>query len=414
MKKILIAGFHNLDNYGSGMMGLVTIDGLSRRLSGPLEFHCDLDPGTDIDEIRGELPDGEGRVRVTEYVYRPLPPITSFEGISKRLRLFFGDRSASNLDAIVVLGGDDISEYYRPNIWRVLAGYWRRARAIPVILLGQTIGPFQLKPNRRAARYLLPALLIVPRDRWTTSYLQTEFGLGKRLIQGSDLAYTALPLQARADIESETLARHGLATGQYATVVVSAMQSAGYYTSDREAYLDSWKLIVERVLDHPGMQGRSVCLLAHTFGRFGDEAANIADLLARLSPGCRARVIPVTQRVLPTRARFILGNGLFTITGRMHPAVSTFQMGKPAVALSYSQKYQGVIGTMIGRADLIVEANDPELWASRKVVDLTIERVDHLLAGYDRMCAEIRSAMAEQVELVETSLDRVAAWIERR
>jgi hypothetical protein len=136
------------------------------------------------------------------------------------------------------------------------------------------------------------------------------------------------------------------------------MQGAGYYTPDRGLYLQRWKETVEGLLDLPQMAGRRICLLAHTYGIYGDESRNVVDVFSLLSEEARQRVVPVPDRILPTRARFILGNGLFTISGRMHPAVSTFQMGKPAIALAYSKKYNGVIGTMIGRGDLILDAND--------------------------------------------------------
>jgi colanic acid/amylovoran biosynthesis protein len=302
-------------------------------------------------------------------------------------------------------------EYYGSRAWRHLLTYWVTAQASPVVLLGQTIGPFEMPKNRLAARFLMPSLTVVARDRWTTSYLQSEFGLGDRLVQGSDLAWADLPLQHRQDIEADILNRFGLLPDSYATIVISGMQGAGYYTPDRGLYLQRWKETVEGLLDLPQMAGRRICLLAHTYGIYGDESRNVVDVFSLLSEEARQRVVPVPDRILPTRARFILGNGLFTISGRMHPAVSTFQMGKPAIALAYSKKYNGVIGTMIGRGDLILDANDPALWSSGEIVSAMLALAADVLARHQTLCTEIRQAVAVQKGIVKTSLDNAVAMV---
>ena len=54
--KILILHFSSLNNYGSGMMGLITIQALIDRFGTEnLEIHCDFNVDTNIDEIKSEL-----------------------------------------------------------------------------------------------------------------------------------------------------------------------------------------------------------------------------------------------------------------------------------------------------------------------------------------------------------------------
>jgi colanic acid/amylovoran biosynthesis protein len=336
-------------------------------------------------------------------------PVPRSPGIGGRIAKFLGPGDAAGADMAIMLGGDDISEYYRPNIWRVLLPMWGWTRHMPVVLLGQTIGPFNLRANRLFARFLFPSFRIIPRDLWTTQYLGDEFALDDCLTQGSDLAYADLPLQHRSDIRDEVLARFGLEPDGYATVVISAMQKSGYYTPDRDMYLKRWVEIVEGLLDLPEMAGRKVCLLAHTFSNlYGEESDYIAELMRILPEGRRARVVPVTERVLQTRARFILGNGLMTLTGRMHPAVSTFQMGKPAITHAYSAKYEGVIGTMLGRSDLILDANDPALWADGRIVGMTLAKAAETLGRHEALCSDIRARIAEQKRHVDAAMTVVA------
>ena len=411
--RILIDGLPSLDNYGTAMMGLVTIAGLAERLPGPILFRIPMFDGTDIGEIESECGIDRARVRIERYAHPPRPPLRTPAGLLDRLRSLMMGPADSPCDLMIVLGGDDISEYYRPNIWKIILQYWTQARAAPVVLLGQTIGPFKRLPNRLAARMLMPALRIVARDRWTTAYLAREFGLGSSVVQGSDLAYCDLPLQHDAGIAADMLARHGLVPDDYATVIVSGLQSNGYYTRDQDAYYARWRDIVEALLALPAMAGKRICLLAHTFGLYGDEAENIARVHALLSPEAQARVVVIRERVLATRARAVLGNGLFTVTGRMHPAVSTFQMGKPAITLAYSAKYEGVIGTMLGRSDLIIDANDPALWAGAGIVDAVAAKARDVLDRHEALCADIRARILEQKQIVAERLDEVAALAKR-
>jgi colanic acid/amylovoran biosynthesis protein len=414
MATIIIRGIKALDNFGTAMMAMVTIQDLAANIPGKVRFECNFHPTTDPEELFSELDVDRSRVTMVPFVRRPRPPIASLKGLAYRWRMLSGDRSTADGDLFVVLGGDDLSEYYGLRIWRSIFSLWLTGRTMPVVLLGQTIGPFKRRMNRLATRFLMRDLLVVARDQWTTSYLQTEFGLGQNLKQGTDLAWADLPLQHRQDIESEVLTRFGLRTDEYATVVVSAMQVMGYYTPDRDMYLRRWKETVEALLDLPEMADRRICLLAHTFATYGDEGKNVVDVYDLLSDAAKARVVPIPDRLLATRARFVLGNGLFTITGRMHPAVSTFQMGKPAITLSYSKKYEGVIGTMIGRSDLILEGNDPALWSSGEIVTSMIAKARDVLGRHETLCAEIRDAVAQQKAVVADMLETTTALVQPR
>ncbi len=405
MKKVMVQFFQSLDNYGTGMMGLVTLDRLQRALGEPITVECDFFASTDMAEIQEELGVGEDRIKLKRYVR------TGTYTMKDKLKKLVHHARAGDVrgrDMVIVLGGDDLSEYYSRDVWKTLVKLRLWASHAPIVLLGQTAGPFNLKRNRLATRALFPKFHMFPRDQWCTQYLHGEFGLRSSVIQSADLAFSDLPRQHDKAIEREVLTRYGLEPDGYVTLVASAMQKTGYYTKDEAAYLDNWRVIAETLLRSDAMAGRKICLLAHTFTDwYGHEPDYVDKLLALIGPALRDRVVPVRERVLQTRARFILGNGLLTITGRMHPAISTFQMGKPAISLSYSKKYEGIIGTMLGRSDLIIEANDPALWASGDVARLALERVDYVMANQDRLRTEIRGAVDRQKAIIDDTFDRL-------
>lgn len=53
MKRILIEHFQSLDNYGTGMMGLVTVQALADRYgTAEVEFHCDFADAATLEAVR--------------------------------------------------------------------------------------------------------------------------------------------------------------------------------------------------------------------------------------------------------------------------------------------------------------------------------------------------------------------------
>jgi hypothetical protein len=158
---------------------------------------------------------------------------------------------------------------------------------------------------------------------------------------------------------------------------------------------------------------RETRLLPHTFGYY-DEAQMIRDVLAGCNESTRRKLICLTDKIFPTRARIVLGNGLFSITGRMHAAVSTFQMGKPAICITYSKKYDGVIGQNLGRSDLLVDGRRPQCWLEGRICPEVMERVNYVFAQQVNLTHQIQRVVPEQKRLVARSLEQVAFCIQQR
>jgi len=74
------------------------------------------------------------------------------------------------------------------------------------------------------------------------------------------------------------------------------------------------------------------------------------------------RLIFIDDTMLASQARKLLTGGILTITGRMHPAISSFSLNTPAISLSYSVKYQGIIGNDLGLNELVVDAKGDDRW----------------------------------------------------
>lgn len=390
MKKILIKNFPNVNNYGTAMMGLITIQSLIKNYGiENIEIYCCFNEYAVKEEAYREL---EGVIELKNYTNR------EFDSESKVKNLFlkkvfilwnmFFNNEKKMFDKIIVLGGDDFSEYYSKYFASVqLYKLWRLSKHTEIVMLGQTIGPFVSVINRFTFKKLLPKLDVYARDPWTVQYFQKEFDLNIKLM--GDLAFNPLPLQSDLALESSILKEYKLDKNSYSTVVISGLFESGYYCESEELYLLRHQEVIQELLEVNTLLDKKVVLLAHTFPPFGDESSLVMKLFNKFSEKEKERIVVVIEKILPTKARFILGNGLFSITGRMHPAVSTFQMGKPSIMLSYSAKYHGVIGKGLNRSDLIIDANNSDLWVSGEIVSLVKDRVTYVLHNYSKLASEI-------------------------
>ena len=404
MKKVLILHFGCLNNYGTGMMGLVVINELSKIYPKDTVYYSDYNKYSTYEEIKSEL---HNDVNLATFTPKEIDfsKYKWMRSIQKR-KYIIDASEIKEFDEIIVLGGDDLSEYYTDKIYRELIKYWRWSKTAPLTLLGQSIGPFNKKKNRFVIKHFFKNIPIYVRDYWSATYLKSEFGLNKNLHQAADLAFLDLPLQHDKAIESEILARYKLTKNNYVCIVISGLVGK-YYTKDRTKYFNVFKEVIKQIKNNEKLKGFKIVLLAHTFPPHGNEGDLIKHFYKELSTSEKEQVVPIHQRILETRARFILGNGYFTLTGRMHAAVSTFQMGKPAISLSYSAKYKGVIGMNLGRNDLIIESNNAQLWDTGKIIPLINEKIAYLVKNHTAICADIKEKVEIQKGLVNTCFKEI-------
>lgn len=402
MKKILLKNFKNLNNYGSGMMGLITLSETYNRLHGNVKFYSDFDEYADMKQILNEL----NIDNINLNVYSP-PKLNQKNKVSflkplYTLKNILSNEGASEFDLVIILGGDDLSEYYGKHIWPVFLNLNSWASKTKVVLFGQSIGPFNYWYNRLSFKMLAKKTQIFTRDEYCFNYLKKDLGIKKNVTLSGDIAFLKLPLEDNKSYENNILKQYNLEKNKYVSIVISGLFGK-YYTQNLDDYFNTYKQLIFKLKSNPKLKDYKVCLLAHTFPPHGNEA----DILAQFENylGATDNVVFIKEKILQANARFILGNGILTITGRMHASVSTFEMGKPSISLAYSVKYYGVIGDNLGRNDLIIDANDSELWKNDIMVNLICGKIDYVLNDYEKILIEIKEKVNTQKTMVNKAFD---------
>lgn len=408
MKKMKILHLSNTYNYGTAMMGINFLNYLSENLTQKIECECDFSCKEDYERIINEIKNLKNIVLSSKTFLNVnnsiIKKITNkFKGIINAFR--------EKSDYIVILGGDDLSEYYES--WRIsfkLIELYIMSKRKKVFLVGQTIGKFY-SWRIPLAKYCLKNCYIYSRDKNCTKYLNDIIKLNN-INQSSDLAFLDLPLQRQYIDNNNLLEKYKLEKDKYICIIPSGLSSK--YTTNYQNYLNSYILIVKTIYNIFRSKSVKILLLPHVLKpSCVDDRKIIKYIKDNLTDNIKNNILFIENELSTTETRIILSNGLFTLTGRMHGAVSTFQMKKPALCLSYSIKYAGVIGGL-GFNDLIIEANDDKIWNENTIISLILEKINYLLKNYDSIITRIDTQIKNEKILSLKQIKDIAEIINNK
>ncbi|CDM67941.1 Hypothetical protein CM240_0776 [Clostridium bornimense] len=393
--KVLINRVYNTYNIGSAMMAINLIYYMYNNEK-EIEFYTDIDDEDNLRRLRLSCCTDKiymnniklSSKTIAEKVIDKLMNITIRKFDEGKINFLYSRRLKKYAKAIeeqytkvIILGGDDLSsEYPLRGIMHQIKMIDSLSDNIKVILFGHTLGPFE---GKKAAyiHKVLEKCMICPRDIVTYDYLKERLRKGNIELT-ADLAFLDLPNPG------EKYRNNKFIKGDcdYITLIPSGLYK--YYTNDRNRYLEVWSNIVKSILNNKELRKYKIIFMSHvTKPDSVSDILIIDDLIeklnSQLSEELKKRIVRICySEMLPYEARDILGGGYFTLTGRMHGAVSTFQMGKPAISIAYSNKYKGVIGGL-GFNDLIIDGKGEKLWRGNEIVDEVDKIIEKIILNYD-------------------------------
>ncbi|HHU76362.1 MAG TPA: polysaccharide pyruvyl transferase family protein, partial [Firmicutes bacterium] len=175
--KVMVSHIPNTFNYGSAMMAINLIYYLNKKINDNVGFFVDTRTDEDLQnlikstglkniEANNKLPDKKDFIATGKNVNMDLNWIGAY-----------CDEITNYYNCFIVLGGDDLSEYYsKEQVTYELFKINRIAAKIPVLLIGQTVGPFTAWRKGYAVD-MLKTSRIFTRDYLTSEYLKNELGI---------------------------------------------------------------------------------------------------------------------------------------------------------------------------------------------------------------------------------------------
>lgn len=381
---ILITNLNNTYNYGSMMMGENLITYLNKHFQN-VNYYIDAKNIEHVNRLK------EACSYDNIYLDK-IFDITLITNKIKGIRRFerkFKDEIAYKkchnfYDAIFILGGDDFSElYYKiPSESNLVINSLKHINNLnncsKLYMIGQTIGPYT-DERLELAKKVFNDIKIYSRDNTSAEYLEKN---GIKVNISRDLAFLNLNLQ-NSQSETAILRKYSLKKDEYIIIVGTGLFEN--YETDKH----TMKIAFEQIINNLKKKypDKKIVWLSHVLNCNATDNRMLETLNKDLFD------LIIDNAILPNEARFILGNGYFTVTCRMHAAVSTFQMKKPAICLSYSPKYNGVIARGLNMEDLVIEAKGQELWR-KNIVDLIMNKVEYIERNYGQLQQKIEKEVS--------------------
>lgn len=377
------------NNYGNLMMASAFIENFVElsRDNNHIEFYIDNENEEELERLNNSL-EKKLDIKIDNRFSNKKVYTGLIKKINKLVNLIKEiSHNKHNFDCHVYLGGDCISEYYGIREFIIdIISMKLISKKSKVFLVGQTMGPFS-GYRISLAKNCLKDCYIYTRDDNCFNYLKDILEL-KNIYKSRDLAFLDIPHQNNSLIKKQTLDKFKC-NEEYITIVASGL--IGSYTSNEEAYINEYIKIIEYIIQNTSYK---VLLLAHVIHNpASDDTRAINEIMDKILDEYKNRIIVVDKLIMPHEARILLGEGIMTITGRMHAAVSSLNMGIVPLCLSYSVKYKGVVGIGFNLKDLIIECRNDSIWENEEVSKLVIEKIKYILDNKVKLKKDIKERL---------------------
>ncbi len=282
-----------------------------------------------------------------------------------------------------------------------------------LILLPQTLGPFNRRLTKNLAKYvMLRANLIYSRDYTGLAEMRRFLPASQqeqKLRFCYDIGFVLDPIKpAHLDLGDFFIQRNNSITIGFN---ISGLLYMGGYSRNNmfQLKLDYAELVTEIIDFLLKKENTVVLLIPHVFGLSEDsenDASVCNKVYSELKEKYSSRLFCVNRAHDQNEIKYIIGLCDFFIGSRMHACIAALSQFIPAVAIAYSPKFFGVIQT-IEMESLVA---DPKRMNSERVISVinqAYEQRDELCAKLETKIPEVqRAILAEFRRIVDASIEK--------
>ena len=244
----------------------------------------------------------------------------------------FGQAIKNTSLVAAINGGDGFSDIYNTRLFflRLKDSQIAMKRNIPVILLPQTIGPFNEAANRKIADLILKyASKVYVRDDCFINELR-ELGIDYE--ETKDLSFYMQPEPWNIDIKENPIG-----------VNVSGLAYSNNFRSLKGQF-NNYPELIDRLICTFRDKGHTVYLIPHSYNYQNPESDNddmIACRQAYEKLKDKSAVYVVDKNLTSPQVKYLISKMSFFIGTRMHANFAAIYTGVPVFGLAYSYKFKG-------------------------------------------------------------------------
>ncbi len=278
-----------------------------------------------------------------------------------------------------IAGGDSFSDIYGLGrfIYVTLPQLLTLSMGKQLILLPQTLGPFNKRITRAVSRYILGrSSLIYSRDQEGLEEIKSILPSGynpENVRFCYDVGFVLEPAPPQTPEMMDLFSRKMEAATLVGLNVSGLLYIGGYTQNNMFGLRMDYREFIFRLIDFlVERKGAHVVLIPHVFGA-AEERESDSTVCQQVYEKLRARypdkIFTVREKYDQGGIKYIIGLCDFFIGSRMHACIAALSQNIPAVAVAYSKKFKGVLKT-IGAEALVA---DPRLMKEDEVFRI-IER----------------------------------------
>ena len=415
---ILVTGIASLGNKGQLAMLLSLMEGLRKKSPGRQFTVISYDAQKDAQRIVNDnvriIPHGF----YNRYIPHPWSMIVLFTGVLRCLihvifwKLFKWTRFPHYLkayhecDLVVDISGDSITDDYgfQVTLLALFNLYLGVLFNKPTCVCAQTLGLYRklLGLTKRVARFVFKRVsLITLRDEESYSYLQS-IGVTGNTEYTADLAFNLEPIER--DNAQEILKDENIQLDPELPIVAIAPSSViAVYASAkwgsslkerRDTYLQCMADVSTAILK----QQVQILFIPHVVLGTPDDLSIIEAIIKKMK--FTKNVHRITEELGPRELKGIIRLCDAMVGSRMHSTVASAGANVPTIAIAYSKKYYGVVGTIIGDENVC----DVRYLAPDEMTDKIISGVSEILATSKNM--QIKKVTETRLENVHKASQR--------
>lgn len=309
---------------------------------------------------------------------------------------------AKQFDLAVATGGDNVSsDYGTPSIY-FAAMHQIADEGVPLVMLGQSIGPFRQKEHRESfLKIAARTKLITVRETASLAYLRDELKLSEDKVKlTADTAFLLEP--APAEWAEKVMASFGLDMSRPIIAVSASGGIASFAEADKQNHGEALARMIRRLTAETGAQ---VLLIPHV----EDHRASNNDLMM-CDEVMRRMDYPADLRLArgyftSNEYKAIVARCQMVVAERMHVAIAGLSSAVATFVIGYSVKGHGIMSDCFevdSRADgLVVPLQDFMADSSQDDKILSVwNRRDQLSAKLSERLPAIKAMSAKNFKLL--------------
>jgi colanic acid/amylovoran biosynthesis protein len=292
----------------------------------------------------------------------------------------------NDLDKIIILGGDDLTEDYG---WINLVLQLLKINTLlnsgkQIYLVGQTMGPYYSFRKSLVKSLLKRVTKIYARDVITYNYLK-DMGL-KNIDRIPDLAL--LPLAKETNIHKDQ---------KYIIFCPSELIYRYSKEGSRDKCIDFYINLCKYLLNK--YKNLTMLILAHVLKPENvDDRKMVKEIYNVLKVEFEDRIRKIDEEIYPYQVRDYIKQSYFVVSARMHPIISSIECNVPSISISYSRKYWGILGDGYNLKDYIIDMRHYENY--NQIFEEFEKKVSYLQQNREKFIKNIRLKNKKDQEVI--------------